>query len=74
MMISPETYYDDVKDTGIDNLQKEIRSLKRSIARMKKWLENPNREPELRCPSRSIIIYFSREYLKMAKKAMAKQS
>ena len=71
MMISPTTYYEEVKDTGIDNLQKEIRRLKRSIARLKKELEKPNRGPDLRCPSRSIVIYFSREYLKMAKKALA---
>ena len=71
MMISPGTYYDEVKETGIDNLQKEIRRLKRLIARQKKEIEDPRSEPETVCPSKSTVIYWSREYLAMAKKALA---
>ena len=65
------TYYDEVKETGIDNLQKEIRRLKRLIARLKKEIEDPRSEPETVCPSKSTVIYWSREYLAMAKKALA---
>ena len=71
MMISPESYYAEVKDKSPAEIEKEIRKLKRSIARVKKDIENPEGEPDKICPSRSTMIYWSREYLKMAKRALS---
>ena len=71
MMISPESYYAEVKDKSPAEIEKEIRKLKRSIARMKKDIENLGGEPDNVCPSRSTRIYWSREYLGMAKRALS---
>lgn len=71
MMISPETFYDEVRDKSVEEIQKEIRSLKRSITRTKTEIERPDGKPECICPSRSTQIYWTREYLAMAKKALA---
>lgn len=71
MMICPESYYAEVKDKSPEKMEKEIRKLKRSIARLKKDIENPEGEPDNVCPSRSTRLYWSREYLKMAKRALS---
>ena len=71
MMISPESFYAEVKDKSPVEIEKEIRKLKRSIARVKKDIENPGGEPDNICPSRSTRIYWSREYLGMAKRALS---
>ena len=71
MMISPESFYVEVKDKSPVEIEKEIRKLKRSIARLKKDIENPGGERDKICPSRSTVIYWSREYLGMAKRALS---
>ncbi len=71
MMISPESYYAEVKDKSPAEIEKEIRKLKLSIVRLKKDIENPGGEPDKVCPSRRTRIYWSREYLKMAKRALS---
>ena len=71
MMISPGGFYDEVKDKSIEEIESEIRKLKRTISRLKREIEDPRSEPERMCPSKSTVIYWSREYLEMAKKALA---
>ena len=71
-MISPEAYYQiELKGKSIGELQKEIRSLKAEINRIKTRMENPNYRPRLISPSDDTMLYCSREYLAMAKKALA---
>ncbi len=71
MMISPGVFYDEVKDKSVEEIKTEIRRLKRSITKLKDEIENPASEPDMVCPSKSTVIYWSREYLEMAKKALA---
>ena len=71
MMISPGSFYDEVKDKSAEEIKTEIRRLKRSITKLKDEIENPGSEPDMVCPSRETVIYWSREYLEMAKKALA---
>ena len=71
MMISPGSFYDEMKDKSVEEIKTEIRRLKRSITRLKDEIENPASEPDMVCPSRETVIYWSREYLEMAKKALA---
>ena len=70
MMISPGSFYDEIKDKSAEEIKTEIRRLKRSITRLKDEIENPASEPDMVCPSRETVIYWSREYLEMAKKAL----
>ena len=71
MMISPGSFYDEIKDKSAEEIKTEIRRLKRSITKLKDEIENPASEPDMVCPSRETVIYWSREYLEMAKKALA---
>ena len=71
MMISPGSFYDEIKDKSAEEIKTEIRRLKRSITKFKDEIENPGSEPDMVCPSRETVIYWSREYLEMAKKARA---
>ena len=71
MMISPGGFYDEVKGKSIEDVESEIRKLKRTITKLKDEIEAPGSEPDLVCPSKSTVIYWSREYLEMAKKALA---
>ena len=71
MMISPEMYYDEIKDKSVAEIEKEIRALKRSITKLKDEIERPDGRPDSICPSQATVIYWSREYLSMAKKALA---
>ena len=71
MMISPGSFYDEIKDKSAEEIKTEIRQLKQSITKLKDEIENPASEPDMVCPSRETVIYWSREYLEMAKKALA---
>ena len=72
MMISPEAYYQiELKGKSIGELQREIRSLKMEINRIKTRMENPNYKPRFISPSDDTVLYWSREYLAMAKKALS---
>ena len=47
MMISPEGYYEvSLKDKSQEEILKEIRSLKREISQLKRYLEEHSLEPE----------------------------
>ena len=70
MMISPGGFYDEVKDKNAEEIESEIRKLKQTISRLKRETEAPRSEPDLVCPSRETVIYWSREYLEIAKKAL----
>lgn len=70
-MISPENFYDEIKEKGATEIEKEIRSLKRTINRLKDEIERPDSEPDMVCPSRETVLFWTREYLTMAKKALA---
>ena len=71
MMVSPGTFYNQMEGKSVEELQTEIRSLKREITKLKNEIENPVEKPDLLCPSRDVRICCSREYLEMAKKALA---
>ncbi len=70
MMISPETFYDEVREKSVEEIHSEIRSLKRTINSLKKEVERPDTTPDMVWPSRETVIYWSREYLVMARKAL----
>lgn len=70
MMISPEAYYLELKGKTPDELQTSIRSLKQQIGSLKNRMEHPEYKPKLICPSESTRLYWTREYLAMAKKAL----
>ena len=70
MMISPENFYDEIKEKSATEIKKEIRSLKRTINRLKNEIERPDSEPDMVCPSRETVLYWTHEYLAMAKKAL----
>ena len=61
MMISPGSFYDEIKDKSAEEIKTEIRRLKRSITKLKDEIENPGSEPDMVCPSRKTVIYWSRE-------------
>ena len=71
MMISPETYYEfEVKGKATEEIKKEIQELKKQISDLKYRMEDPEYKPEMICPSDDAVIYWTREYLTMAKKAL----
>jgi len=71
MMISPETYYEfELKRKSAGEIQKEIETLKKDIAGLKYKLEDPHYKPEMISPSDETVLYWTREYLAMAKKAL----
>ena len=70
MMLSPEAYYLELRGKSQEALQTEIRSLKQQIGSLKNKMENPQSEPDLLCPSNSTRLYWTREYLDMAKRAL----
>ena len=71
MMISPETYYEfELKGKPAAEIEKEIQSLKKSISDLKYRMEDPAYKPEMVCPSDDTVLYWTREYLAMAKKAL----
>ena len=70
MMISPEGYYEcDFKGKSAAEIKKEIESLKQEIAQLKYEAEKPGFHDDRR-PDHGTIIDMSREYLKMAVKAL----
>ena len=71
MMISPDSFYEYLKGKNAKEIQKEIRSLKIEITKNKKKLENQWTTHYGMCPSEATIIECSREYLELAKKALA---
>ena len=44
MMISPGSFYDEVKDKNAEEIESEIRKLKRTISRLKREIEDPLEE------------------------------
>ena len=71
MMISPETYYEfELKGKSVEDIQAEIDSLKEQIAELKYKMEDPDYIPEMICPSDDTVLYWTREYLAMAIKAL----
>ena len=72
MMISPETYYEyELKGKSQREILTCIRSLKQQMGCLKNQMENPRYEAEPVMPSAATQLYWTREYLAMAKKAYA---
>ena len=69
MMISPEAYYLELKGITTDELQTRIRRLKNQMGSLKNKMEKPHYVPDLVFPSDSTQLYWTREYLAMAKRA-----
>ena len=71
MMISPETYYEfELKGKTVAEIEKEIQSLRKTISDLKYRMEDPAYKPSMVCPSDDTVLYWTREYLAMAKKAL----
>jgi len=71
MMISPETYYEfELKGKTAAEIEKEIQSLRKTISDLKYRMEDPAYKPSMVCPSDDTVLYWTREYLAMAKKAL----
>lgn len=72
MMISPEAYYEyELKGKSQREILSCIRSLKQQMGSLKNQMENPHYEAEPVMPSAATQLYWTREYLTMAKKAYA---
>ena len=72
MMISPEAYYEvNLRGRSPKEIQACIRSLKRRMGELKNRMEDPNVGPEMVLPSAETELYWTREYLALAKKAYA---
>lgn len=72
MMISPEGYYEvNLKGKSQGEILKEIRSLKREINQLKRYLEEHSLEPEEMFPTRLTRLKCNREYLDRAIQAYA---
>ena len=72
MMISPESYYEcELKGKSREEILTCIRSLKQQMGTLKNHMENPLFEHELVCPTPDTVLYWTREYLAMAKRAYA---
>ena len=74
MMISPDTYYEyNLKVKNLNQVMTAIRGLKKEIGRLKNCLERTfNDFPKIDIytlnPSLETQLYWTREYLKIAKK------
>ena len=67
MMISPEGYYEvNLKGKSQQDILKEIRSLKREINQLKRYMEEHSLEPEEMFPTRLTRLKCNREYLERA--------
>ena len=72
MMISPEGYYEvSLKGKSQAEILKEIRSLKREINQLKRYMEEHSLEPEEMFPTRLTRLKCNREYLARAIQAYA---
>lgn len=72
MMISPEGYYEvSLKGKPQTEILKEIRSLKREINQLKRYMEEHPLEPEEMFPTRLTRLKCNREYLDRAIQAYA---
>ena len=71
MMISPESYYElEIKGKSAEEIRREIDELKKEIGDLKYKMEDPDYKPERVSPSDETVLYWTREYLAMAKKAL----
>ena len=69
MMVSPEWFYEEkLKGKTVDQIKKEIRSLKREISRLQKIVANPkdNIDERMICPSPDVQLQMHSLYLKKA--------
>ena len=72
MMISPEGYYEvNLKGKSQQDILKEIRSLKREINQLKRYMEEHSLEPEEIFPTRLTRLKCNCEYLERAIQAYA---
>lgn len=70
MMNSPEGYFEvNLKGKSQQDILKEIRSLKRKINQLKRYIEECSLEPEEMFPSQLTRLKCNREYLERAIKA-----
>jgi hypothetical protein len=71
MMISPNWYYEEhIKGKSVEEIKREIRSLKRGIKKLKDVCENRFVERATFCPSEEVRIACFYEYLEEAKKEL----
>ncbi len=72
MMISPEWYFDEnVKGKNQAEIKSTIRGLKNKIGRLKNIMEDPYYGTEIIIkPSESTQLFWTREYLKLAKQGL----
>ena len=72
-MISPESFYEDMKKKSIKEIEKEIKRLRNNIDRLKRKIEHPIEsltDLTLTRPSDDTILYWSRFYLEKAIQAL----
>lgn len=72
MMISPENYYEEyLREKDAKQIISIIRGLKNEMGRLKNIMEHPNYGTESKvCPSESVRLSCTREYLERAKQAL----
>ena len=73
MMLSPESYYEIVlKGMNEEELRGAVAELEEEISRLRKAVEHPNYEMMLwTSPSEEVQLHYTRQYLKLAKRALA---
>ena len=71
MMLSPQEYFEVfLNGKNADQIQTEIRRLKRKIRNLQRIISRPDYLPAI-CPSEDVQLICYREYLERAEKALA---
>jgi hypothetical protein len=71
MMASPEWYYEEnLKGKTVEEIKSQIRSLKRTIRRLQKEVDNSESQGWQICPSPEVQLEMHRLYLQEAVKAL----
>ena len=71
MMANPEWYYEEyLKGKTVEEIKSKIRSLKRTIRRLQKEVDNPESKGWQICPSPEVQLEMHRLYLEEAVKAL----
>ena len=71
MMVDPEWYCEEkLKGKTVEEIKKEIRSLRRKIRQLQKEVDNPESDGWMICPSPEVQLEMHRLYLQEAMKAL----